>query len=203
MSEADSPATLLGKRKTRDDATHLSFKCSDGQVTIGNDELHALCEKGNVLNGLIFGRQGGVGELHPPNLDIFCGWSQDLVNLLRACVKGQHPTDARAKQLYQSGDLRIFADTFGGFPVVDKVLESEDRRIIEEERVSRRAAKSPEEDAANLFDWQVVAHEALPSNLQAEFKRCQTRGFTYISCQNVQCQYGMSPGFYFFRRERR
>ena len=99
----------------------IVFKCSDGQVVIGPRELQGACDAGKGIEGLIFGKQGGIGTAHPPTLDIFSQWPSGVLNLLRACIRNQCiPSDERAISFVKSGELREFAESFGGFPVVDQ-----------------------------------------------------------------------------------
>ena len=114
----------------------FSFKCSDRQVVIGPDELREFCRAGNVIRGLIYGQQGGIGSAHPPRVEIFSAWSSGVLNLLRACVRNKRmPSVAQAKQIIWSGELREFADALGGFAIVDTLLAEEERRNEEGHQV--------------------------------------------------------------------
>ena len=130
----------------------FSFTCSDGLVVFAPGELQVFCRAGNVIGGLIHGSQGGIGTSHPPKVEIFSAWPSRVLNLLRACVRnGRLPSDARARELIQSGELREFADAFGGFAIVDTLLAEVDRRTEE-----GRQVQTPAEDTAGLFEWRVV-----------------------------------------------
>ena len=114
----------------------LVFKCYDREVVIGPRELQGVCDAGKVIEGLIFGQQGGIGTAHPPTLDIFSQWHSGVLNLLRACIRDQCiPDDNAAQNFVDSGELREFAESFGGFPIVDQCLAKEG---VKRRRLKRR-----------------------------------------------------------------
>ena len=154
----------------------FSFTCSDGQVVIAADELREFCAAGNVIGGLIHGQQGGIGTAHTPQVEIFSAWPSGVLNLLRACVRNRRvPSDARAIRFIKSGELREFADAFGGFAIVDEVLAAEERR--KEEGCQ---AKTPSEDTAGLFEWRVVGP------VPAESRETVYNGQKHVVCFSDQ-----------------
>lgn len=188
---------LHPRKRAVDDkaAQYYSFKCSDGRVVIPHDELHALCEKGHALTGLIFGYQGGIGTPHEPNLDLFSEFPMEELNLLRFCVRtAALPKDNIAARLEKNGRLRQFADTFGGFDVVDQVLQKEYELREAEQRNRFRCATKPSEDVGNLFDWYAIQGMG-PGGVQ--FENLQERGYELAGIE-----LGTPLSTYHFRRAR-
>ena len=165
------------------------FRCKDINVAISPMELDAMCNSGNVLRGLVFGNQGGLGEHHEANLSLFSGFDHKWLNMLRACVKGVE-VDVSNPFVYQ--EFLDFAHTFGGFSCVDKYLT----QYME---AKDRAAYNPSQDVKNIYEWKSIpwggdggGSVASQCLMKGYFEEIESQGFKYS---------GQTGDIHFFRRE--
>ena len=77
---------------------------------------------------------------------------------------------ASYKKNIWSGELREFADAFGGFPILDTLLAELDRR-----NEQGRQVQTPAEDAKGLFEWRVVG--PVPPTARDKFEN----GMAYVT----------------------
>ena len=143
-----------------------------------------MCLAGNVLSGLVFGCQGNIGTVHEANLELFRAFDHELLNMLRACVKGTLDTSCVPDWTVKR--FQDFADTFGGFPCVDKCLKSS-------YALKSRKARHPCEDVAGIFEWRTVTCGPSPTMLGEWLQTLQDGGFQMVAKEHP---------LYTFRRER-
>lgn len=168
------------------------FIFKDRNVNISKEELDTVCNAGNIITGLIFGEQNGIGQKHTPNLHVFEQFSHIYFNIVRSIVKdSEHTLPLGGSGVALMEALRDFADTFGGFDCVDKWLQKHQNKRHMQEYIIQ--ATSAQADHENMYDWYVIPFGLAGPLLNQETKRLQDEGYVYIS---------VSDDLYHFRRER-
>jgi hypothetical protein len=158
------------------------LRCSDQNVFISEVELLHLCRAGNVLEALMYGHQNGIGERkEKPDEYLFQAWPSFLVNLLRSCVRQKKfPFDSKARSLIVCGNLREFADAFGGFDIVDMLLEEECKK---RKCSGFNKCLTAVDDENHMYDWRTVITEG-PDEKKKETRELEKEGYVYISAES-------------------